>query len=113
MDIEIEVWLNDILNAIREIDSFFAGKPRIFDEFSKDLRTKRAVERELEIIGEAVNRIRKKNPQFQLENSSKIIGTRNLIIHGYDSVSDEMLWSILIRHLPALLKEVQELLDKG
>ena len=111
MDTEIKAWLYDVLKAIDEIDSFFIDRPKNFIEFQSDLRTKRAVERNIEIVGEAVNRIIKKDDNFQLSNSRKIVDNRNRIIHGYDSVSDEMTWSIVIRHLPILKAEVESLLD--
>ena len=75
-----------------------------------DLKTKRAIERNIEIIGEAVNRILKKDKYFNLENAQKIIGTRNRIVHGYDKISDDLIWSIVINNLPKLKEEVQDLL---
>lgn len=57
MDIEIKTWLYDILNAITEIDSFFLDQPKEFSAYKNDTRTRRAVERNVEIIGEAMNRI--------------------------------------------------------
>lgn len=60
MNIEIKSWLFDILNAIKEIESFFIDMPKSFIDFQKDLKTKRATERNIEIIGEAMNRILKK-----------------------------------------------------
>jgi uncharacterized protein with HEPN domain len=107
MDFEIKSWLSDILTAITEIEGFFGNNPKNFKEFNSDIRTKRAVERNIEIIGEAMNRILKKDNSFNLSNSKKIVDSRNRIIHGYDSVSDEMLWSIVIRHLPVLKNEVE------
>jgi len=77
-----------------------------------DTKTKRAIERNLEIIGEADNRIIKKVPDFQLNNTDKIIGTRNRNIHGYDKISDELIWSIVINHIPKLKEEVSKLLNE-
>ena len=111
MDNEIKTWLYDILNAITEIESFFIDRPKRFDDYQKDIRTKRAVERNIEIIGEATNRILKCDKTIGLSNSRKIVGTRNRIIHGYDSISDETIWGIVIKHIPLLKKEVQLLLD--
>lgn len=91
MDIEIKTWLFDIINAIKEIDSFFTDKQKTFAIFQNDIRTKRAIERNLEIIGEAVSRIIKKDPSIDISNTRKIISTRNRIIHGYDNISDEMI----------------------
>jgi uncharacterized protein with HEPN domain len=112
MDSDIKTWLYDILQSISEIESYFDGKPKIFEDYSKDIKTKRAVERDFEIIGEAVNRILKKDVDFYIENAQKIIGTRNRIAHGYDKISDDLIWSIVINHLPKLKSEVTSLLEK-
>ncbi len=112
MDNDIKTWLYDILQSINEIDSYYDKKPRIFEEYVSDIRTKRAIERDLEIIGETANRILKKDKDFKLDNVEKIIGTRNRIIHGYDKISDDLIWSIVINHLPKLKDEVSGLLDE-
>jgi uncharacterized protein with HEPN domain len=110
MDNEIKTWLFDILQSIIEIDSYYDGKPKSYTDYLIDTKTKRAVERNIEIIGGAVNRILKQDSQFILENAQKIIGTRNRIIHGYDKISDELIWSIVINNLPKLKEEVHNLL---
>jgi uncharacterized protein with HEPN domain len=112
MDIEIKAWLYDILNAINEIDSFFTDTPKEFTAYQNDVRTRRAVERNVEIIGEAMNRILQKDNSIELSNSRKIVDTRNRIIHGYDSVSDDIIWAIVISHLPVLKSEVEKLLNE-
>ena len=109
---DIRACLYDVQQAIVEIESFFAGQPRLFAAYQQDVRTRRATERNLEIIGEAVGRILKTDPDFYLTNARQIITTRNRIIHGYDTVSDEMIWSIVVRHLPLLKAEVEVLLAK-
>lgn len=76
------------------------------------MRTKRAVERNIEIIGEALGRILNRDETITITNSRKIVDTRNRIIHGFDSVSDDVIWSIVIRHLPILQTEIQTLLGK-
>jgi uncharacterized protein with HEPN domain len=111
MDNDIKAWLYDILNAIIEIESFFDDRDKAFANYQTDLRTKRAVERNIEIIGEAMNRILKKDETITLANSRKIVDVRNRIIHGYDSVSDDVIWGIVIRHLPILQAEVEKLLN--
>jgi uncharacterized protein with HEPN domain len=110
MDNEVKTWLKDIEQAILEINSFI---PEIknFKDFQKDLKTKRAVERNIEIIGEAMTRILKAEPYIKISDTRKIVDTRNRIIHGYDSVSEDILWGIIIRNLPTLDKEVKELLN--
>ena len=110
MDNEIKVWLFDISNAIEEIDSFFSEIPKEFSTYKNDLRTRRAVERNIEIIGEALSRILTKDPEINISNSRKIVDTRNRIIHGYDAVSDEIIWGIVIKHIPVLQKEVESLI---
>jgi uncharacterized protein with HEPN domain len=112
MDNEIKAWLFDILNAIMEIESFFIDRPKDFEDFRRDLRTKRAVERNIEIIGEAMNRILKQHPEIQISNSRKIVDVRNRIIHGYDSVSDDIIWGVMVKHLPLLQTEVEKLLNE-
>ncbi|MFV0553881.1 MAG: DUF86 domain-containing protein [Mangrovibacterium sp.] len=111
MDNDVQTWLYDILQSISEIESYYEGKPRVFEEYVSDIRTKRAIERNLEIIGEAANRILKREKDFKLENVQRIIGTRNRIIHGYDKISDDLIWSIVINHLPKLKNEVTSLLN--
>jgi len=61
MDNDIKTWLYDILQSIREIDSYYDNKPKRYADYLIDIKTKRAVERNIEIIGEAVNRILKKD----------------------------------------------------
>ena len=112
MDNDIKAWLYDILNAIMEIESFFNGTTKKFSKYQNDLRTKRAVERNVGIIGEALSRILKLDETIVISNSRKIVDTRNRIIHGYDSVSDDVIWGIVIRHLPILQTEIQILLGE-
>ena len=111
MDSEIKTWLFDILQSIAEIESYFEGRPKRFDDYISDIRTKRAVERDIEIIGEAVNRILKKDKDFKIENAQKIIGARNRIAHGYDKISDDLMWSIVINHLPKLKAEIAIMIE--
>ncbi len=111
MDNEVKTWLKDIEQAIIEINSF-VPELKTFAEFHKDLKTKRAVERNIEIIGEAMSRIFKVNPAIKISHTRKIVDTRNRIIHGYDSVSDDILWGIIIKNLPDLEKEIHHLLSQ-
>lgn len=112
MDIEIKVWLFDMLNAIKEIDSFFVNSPKEFTIYQGDIKTKRAVERNIEIIGEAMNRILNRNKTIKITNSRKIVDIRNRIIHGYDTISDEIIWGIIIRQLPVLKIEIESMLNE-
>ena len=112
MDKEIQVLLFDILNSILEIESFVDFEETNFQDYSSDVKTKRAVERNLEIIGEAVNKISKKDENLEITDKRKIISVRNRIIHGYDQVSDELIWSIITQYLPVLEKEVRQYLNE-
>ena len=109
MDNKVNAWLEDILRSIDEIFDFLPEK-RDFFEFQKDLKTKKAIERNIEIIGEAVNRITNyKNAQIEIQNTRQIIGTRNRIAHEYDNISDEVIWTIIVRELPKLKEEILKL----
>lgn len=105
------MWLYDMLNAVTEIESFLADRPREFANYQSDLRTKRAIERNIEIIGEAMSRLLKRDGTIVITNARKLVDTRNRISHGYDSVSDEVIWGIVIKHLPILKAEVEKLLN--
>ena len=92
--------------------SYFNDEGYKFNVYITDLKTRRAVERNIEIIGEAINRILKKDPNFKIENSQQIIGTRNRIIHGYDKISDELIWSIIINRPNCKLYQILVTLTK-
>jgi uncharacterized protein with HEPN domain len=111
MDNEVKVWLFDILQSIEEIETYFGNKPKLFETFNKDNKTRRAVERNLEIIGEAISKILKKDPSLLIDNARKIVDTRNRIIHGYDSVTNDFIWGIVINHLPKLKEDIKKLLS--
>lgn len=113
MDERILKWLFDIKMSIEEIDGFFQTNPKDFFKYKQNVMLKRAVERNLEIIGEAVNRILKSDLSFEhkITSSKAIIGLRNQVIHAYDNISDESIWSILINHLPILKAEIETLIN--
>ena len=110
MKLELKTWLQDIDRSIQEIYDFLPEK-RDFNDFLTDLKTRKAVERNIEIIGEALNRILKFDPQIEISDSRKIVDTRNRIIHGYDSVTADVLLLIVNRYLPVLEEEVERLLQ--
>ena len=104
---EAKKYLSDIVRAIELIEMFMDGVDD-FDEYVDDLKTKSAVERQLGIIGEAVNNFRKIELEFQLANTRNIIGFRNRIIHNYDEVDETLVWAIIHNHLPILKEEAEE-----
>lgn len=77
----------------------------------ENIMFKRALERNVEIIGEAVNRILSTEPEIAITHARRIVDTRNFIIHEYEKVSDEVLWAIAIRHIPLLKIEIEALLE--
>jgi uncharacterized protein with HEPN domain len=115
MDERILKWLYDIKMAIDEIDGYFEGKEKNFFQYRENLMLKRAIERNLEIIGEAMNRIIKndKGLEDRITNAKAIIGLRNQVIHAYDNISDENIWSIVINHLPKLKQEIEVLISQN
>ncbi len=101
-----QVCFIDILKACQQILKFAKGIT--FEEYSSNDLIKSAVERKFGIIGEALSRIKKIDPS-QLENISdvsQIIGFRNVIVHGYDTVSDRISWDALNESIPLLMKEI-------
>ena len=114
MDERILKWLFDVKMAIDEIDSYFTTEQKDFFKYRNNLMLKRAVERDLEIIGEAMNRIITRDINFEttITNAKAIIGLRNQVIHAYDNISDENIWSILINHLPKLKVEIENLIKE-
>jgi uncharacterized protein with HEPN domain len=113
MNEKILKYLFDIKLAIDEIDFFFTENEKRFDTYKSNILLKRAIERNLEIIGEAVNRILSINSNFPISNAKRIVGLRNQIIHSYDNISDENIWGIVINHLPKLKIEVDELIKQN
>jgi len=112
MDNKIQACLLDIKVCIDEIYEFL-GEHRDFIMYQSDLKTKKAVERNLEIIGEAMNRILKIDTDFPIDNAKNIIGTRNRIIHSYDNISDDVIWTIVVRELPLLRKQIENQIEEG
>jgi len=113
MDEYIEKYLTDIQISINEIESYFIKGNMRYDDFANDILRQRAVERNIEIIGEAVSKILKIEPAFELAKARAIVNTRNKVIHGYDSITADFLWSLVINHIPTLKNEVESILKNG
>lgn len=112
MDRHLKAYLFDIQTAIDEIYSFFENVPKLFDEYGRNLMLRRAIERNISIIGEAVNRVVKEYPDVQITNARAIIATRNRVIHAYDAVTDDIMWKIVINDLPRLREDVVSLMSE-
>lgn len=109
MEIEIKKFLFDINESIISIENYL-GEKRDYNIYVTNKMLRRAIEREFEIIGEALNRIDKLNPDIQISGKKQIINVRNRVIHGYDKIDNEIMWGIIVRHLPVLKTEIQNLL---
>lgn len=101
--------LADIVQAISSVDEHLEGR-RLFAEYKASKTKRRAVERELEIIGEAVNNLLKINPSVEISYARMIVDLRNKVIHAYDNVNDIVIRNVVINHLPVLKEEVEQLL---
>jgi uncharacterized protein with HEPN domain len=100
-------YLSDVFRAIELIEEFTKSVHE-YDNFLSDLKTQSAVERQLGIIGEAVNKFDQLFPESSIEHARKIVGFRNRIIHSYDAVDTSIIWTIIQRHLDPLKKEIIE-----
>ena len=110
MDRRVYTYLFDILNSINEINEYIEDN-RTYDYYCNSRILQRAIERNLEIIGEAMNRILKIDKNIPIQKTKEIIDTRNKISHGYDNVNHTIIWGIVIKHLPILKSEVEKLLS--
>ncbi len=105
-------YLQDIVDSINAIDIHLQGK-RNFIIYLNNITMQRSVEREIEIIDDAMNRILKSTPHVNISSARKIVGQRNLIIHAYDSINNEMIWNVVVNHLPLLKIECEQLLKEA
>lgn len=109
---DILIYLQDVLDAINDMQSCFVDFPNRYDLFEKDIMRKCVVERKVEIMGEAINRIRKIDSSIIIPNARAIIDTRNRIIHAYDNVQPEFLWSLVTRHIPELKSDIEKIISE-
>ena len=107
----IEKYLYDIAESINSIEDFLGNKHDFF-EYQKNKLLRRGIEREIEIIGEAINRILKINPNIEISDARRIVDLRNWVIHGYDKVDDVIIWGIISKDIPKLKIQVGKLLNK-
>ncbi|MBI5814350.1 MAG: DUF86 domain-containing protein [Nitrospinae bacterium] len=103
-----------LLEDIREAGEFIlkSAAGLDFDQFDENRLLRQAVERNFEIIGEALLRIRRSDPKIsaRIGDELKIIGFRNVIAHGYDMIDNEIVWLIIHNELPVLISKVRDLL---
>lgn len=104
--------LHDVLQAGRAIKEFVAN--RSFEEYANDELLRCAVERKFEIMGEAINRIRREAPEMlaQIRDHRDIISFRNILVHGYDTIDDRIVWGVMEEDLDSLIEDVDKLVDR-
>ena len=103
-------YLFDILQAVELVEEFVHDLPD-FNAYRADAKTRSAVERQLGIIGEAVNHLRRVWPEAELPGSKQIVDFCNHLVHAYDNIDDVIVWAILKRHLPVLKVHAQQRLN--
>lgn len=104
-------YLNDIIDSINQIESYFEVYPRQFEIYCNNTMMQRAIQMNISIIGEATNKLLKIDPSLPITKARKIVDTHNYLIHGYDSVSHDMVWAIVINHIPLLKREVETIIS--
>lgn len=107
----LKKYLYDVQVAIDSIYEYL-GEKRDFFAYEQNKQLRRAVERELEIIGEAVNHLLDLHPDIPIDNARRIVDLRNFVIHGYDKVDDVIIWGIINRDLPKLKEQVDYLMSQ-
>lgn len=110
MDRRIKKYLEDIMLAIGEIELFLSQRPRQYQVYLDDHMFRSALERQVGIIGEAMSKILQLEPGIAITNAKNIKGTRNYIVHAYDSLQPYTIWGIVINDVPKLKEEVTVLL---
>ena len=102
-------YLLDIQAIVSELENILIFLENDYSNFTSNFIAIRAVERELMIIGEAINKLNKLDQTISISNTKQIIGLRNMIVHAYDSIDTTVLWKILIKDLPVLKIEIKNL----
>lgn len=107
---DLRAYLFDIAEACQHIEDF-VGDASI-DDYRQAAFLRSAVERQLEIIGEALNQALRYHPTLadRINDTSRIIAFRNQLAHGYASIVDDVVWDIVESNLPALRERVSALL---
>ena len=100
-----------MLQAISEIEMAEERFGRQYEIFENDVIFRKFVERNIEILGEAMNRILKINSEIEITSARKIVDTRNYVIHAYDSLKPDILWAIVINHIPRLKADIRRLVE--
>jgi uncharacterized protein with HEPN domain len=110
--LDIRKYIFDIDEACELLLRFTAGKT--FSDYSTDPMLRSAVERQFEIIGEALVQALRLDPSLssRITNPGRIIAFRNRLIHGYSSVADDIVWGIVQANLPTLRNKAATLMEE-
>jgi len=100
-------YLSDIIHSIELIEQFMTSINN-YNDYLSDFKTQSAIERQLSIIGEAINKFDKLFPEVSFENAKQIVGLRNRLVHAYDSIDQSIIWAIIKKYLQPLKTEVLE-----
>ena len=113
MEVEILKYLSDVRDAVSAILKFVEDKT--YEDYREDDLLISGVERKFEIIGEALNRIKRSSPQVldKIRDHRSIISFRNILAHGYDSIDLRIVWDIIEESLDTLYTDVVELLEEA
>ena len=113
MRLEARKYLYDIQKAASLLDEFVASKT--FDDYQRDAMLRAAVEREFEIIGEAMAQLARVDEAVaaRISQYKRIIAFRNVLIHEYADVDDRLVWGVVETNLPTLIPEIDALLEDG
>ncbi len=110
MDNRVLKYLSDINICISQIEIALDRFGRNYDAFELDIVFRLFVERNIEIMGEAMGRILKLQPDINITDARKIVDTRNFVIHANDSLKPDILWAIVINHIPVLKKDIASII---
>ena len=110
MENKIRKYLLDINDAIDRLEIYFLNCSD-FTEYELNSMLQDATERNLEIIGEAMNKILVIDPEIRISDSRKIVNTRHKLIHGYDSIDNAEVYVIVKKYIPILKLEIQILIQ--
>lgn len=108
---EVEKYLYDIRNATSLVWDFTSG--RSFEEYQSNVMLRSAVERQFEIVGEAISQLAKIDEETasRITEYQRIIAFRNVLIHGYADVDDQIVWGVVTKDLPRLARDVEKLIE--
>ena len=107
---KVSKYLFDIQSSISLIESFLKDIDT-FNDYQNDLKTQSAVERQLAIIGEVVNKLKQEDSSYTLTHAKQMIDFRNRLIHSYDNIDSSIVWVIIKKHLPILKEEIKKFIN--